>query len=43
MAQSMTINQMMDNADRINNPQRIVNITALVDENETKVQKRKDL
>lgn len=40
MAQSMTINQMMDNADRINNPQRIVNITALVDENELRFKKK---
>lgn len=40
MAKSMTINQMMDNADRINNPQRIVNVTSLIDENELRVKKR---
>lgn len=40
MAQSMTINQMMDNADRINNPQRVVNVTALIDENELRFKKR---
>ena len=34
MAQGVSINQMMDNSDRINNPQRIINTTALVDENE---------
>lgn len=40
MAKSMTINQMMDNADRINNPQRVVNVTSLIDENELRVKRR---
>lgn len=40
MAQSMTINQMMDNADRINNPQRIIDTSTLVDEQELKFKKR---
>lgn len=40
MAKSMTINQMMDNADRINNPQRIVNVNSLIDENELRIKKR---
>lgn len=38
--QSVAVNQMMDNADRINNPQRIINTTALVDENELRFKKR---
>lgn len=40
MAQSMTINQMMDNAEQINNPQRLINTSALVDENELRFKKR---
>lgn len=40
MAKSVSINQMMDNADRINNPQRIVNINALADENELRFKKK---
>jgi len=38
--QSVAVNQMMDNADRINNPQRIINTTALIDENELRFKKR---
>lgn len=40
MAQSVSINQMMDNAERVNNPQRVINTTALVDENELRYKKR---
>lgn len=40
MSQSVTINQMLDNADRINNPQEFVNTGMLVDENELIFKKR---
>lgn len=40
MGQSASINQMMDNADKINNPQRLIDTSALVDENELRFKKR---
>lgn len=39
MAQSISINQMIDNAEQINKPQRAVDSTAIVDESELKYRK----
>ncbi|MDC1191108.1 hypothetical protein N8148_02795 [Gammaproteobacteria bacterium] len=39
MAQNVSINQMLDNADKINNPQRAVDVQALLDESELRYKK----
>lgn len=40
MAQGASINQLLDNADKRNNPQRIIDTTSLVDENELMFKKK---
>lgn len=39
MAQNITINQMLLNADKINNPQRAINVDAILDESELRYKK----